>query len=217
MLLASGNGSGRDQFVDLDVQLWAWGALLALIVLMLAVDLIRHRDDHEPSQREALKESLIWVSFGLAFAGVVAAAFGSKAFTEYLSGYVIEKSLSVDNVFVWAMLFTTMAVPLRYQHRVLFWGIFGALAMRAAFIFVGSALISAFWWVLLVFGALLIVTGLKVLRHRNDEGEEGRTTGVGLLARFLPVSDEYDGRRFLTRVDGRPAATPLLAALVVIE
>src|ERR1700709_2533655 len=121
------SGSGRDNFVDLDVPLWSWGALLALLGLMLAVDLVRHRDDHEPSQGEALKESLIWVSFGLAFAGVIAATFGSKAFTEYLSGYVIEKSLSVDNVFVWAMLFTTMAVPLKYQHRVLFWGIFGAL------------------------------------------------------------------------------------------
>ena len=214
-LVASSNG--RDDFVDLDVPLWSWAALLALIGLMLAVDLFRHRDDHAPRQGEALKESLVWVSFGLAFAGLIAATFGSKAFTEYLSGYVIEKSLSVDNVFVWAMLFATMAVPLKYQHRVLFWGIFGALAMRAVFIFVGSALIAAFWWVLLVFGALLIFTGGKVLRHRNDEGSEGKASGVELLKRFLPVSDEYDGHKFLTTVNGKRAATPLLAALVVIE
>ncbi len=215
MRISSSNG--RDSFVDLDVPLWAWGALLATIALMLAVDLFRHRDDHEPSPKEALKESLIWVGFGLAFAGVIAIAFGSKAFTEYLSGYVIEKSLSVDNVFVWALLFTTMAVPLKYQHRVLFWGIFGALAMRAIFIFVGSALISAFWWVLLIFGALLIVTGIRILRHRNEEGEEGKTTGVGLLKKFMPVSEVYDGHKFVTRIDGKKFATPLLAALVVVE
>ncbi len=211
------SSKGRDSFVDLDVPLWAWGALLATIAVMLAVDLFRHRDDHEPSPKEALKESLIWVTFGLAFAGIIAIAFGSKAFTEYLSGYVIEKSLSVDNVFVWALLFTTMAVPLKYQHRVLFWGIFGALAMRAIFIFVGSALISAFWWVLLIFGALLIVTGIRILRHRNEEGEEGKTTGVGLLKKFMPVSEVYDGHKFVTRIDGKKFATPLLAALVVVE
>ncbi|HQV58091.1 MAG TPA: hypothetical protein PKV27_08770, partial [Ilumatobacteraceae bacterium] len=165
-------------FVDLDVPTWAWFALLGVIVVMLAIDLFRHRDDHEPSQREALKETLIWVACGLAFAGIVAAAFGSKAFTEYLSGYVIEKSLSVDNVFVWAMLFSTFAIPIKYQHRVLFWGIFGALALRAIFIFAGTALIARFWWVLLIFGVLLIGTGLKILKHRNDEGGEGSTAGL---------------------------------------
>jgi len=207
----------RDQFVDLDVPAWAWVALAATIGLMLAVDLFRHRDDHEPTPREALTESLIWVAFGLAFAGAIAIGFGGKATTEYLSGYVIEKSLSVDNVFVWAMLFATFKIPLRFQHRVLFWGIFGALALRGLFIWAGTALIAKFWWVLLLFGALLIVTGLKILRHRNDEGEKEHTAGVGLLRRIMPVSDELDGHKFLTRVNGKRAATPLLAALVVVE
>ena len=207
----------RDQFVDLDVPAWAWLALAATIGLMLAVDLFRHRDDHEPTPREVLTETLIWVSFGVAFAGVIALAFGGKATTEYLSGYVIEKSLSVDNVFVWAMLFATFAIPLKYQHRVLFWGIFGALFLRGIFIWAGTALISKFWWVLLVFGALLIVTGLKILRHRNDEGEQEHTAGITLLKKIMPVSDEFDGHKFLTRVNGKRAATPLLAALVVVE
>jgi tellurite resistance protein TerC len=214
---ASTRSGSRDNFVDLGVPLWAWFALLGVIALMLAVDLFRHRDDHEPTPKEALKESLIWVACGLSFAVIIAIAFGSKAFTEYLSGYVIEKSLSVDNVFVWAMLFATFSIPLKYQHRVLFWGIFGALALRAAFIFAGTALIAKFWWVLLVFGALLIVTGLKILRHRNDEGHGPSTRSVGLLKRFMPVTEEFDGHKFITRLNGKRAATPLLAALVVVE
>lgn len=217
MLFPQAAAKDDSQFVNLDVPPWAWLALLGVIVLMLAIDLFRHRDDHEPSQREALKETMIWVACGLAFAGIVAAAFGSKAFTEYLSGYVIEKSLSVDNVFVWAMLFGTFAIPIKYQHRVLFWGIFGALALRAIFIFAGTALIAKFWWVLLIFGALLIFTGLKILKHRNDEGNEGSTAGVGLLKRIMPVTDQFDGHKFVTRINGKRAATPLLAALVVVE
>jgi len=185
--------------------------------VMLGIDLYRHRDDHEPSQKEALIESAIWVSFGLAFGGVIALAFGGQATTEYLSGYVIEKSLSVDNVFVWAMLFATFKIPLKYQHRVLFWGIFGALLLRGIFIWAGTALIAKFWWVLLVFGALLIVTGLKILRHRNDEGEKEHTAGIRLLKKVMPVSDELDGHKFFTKVNAKRAATPLFAALVVVE
>jgi tellurite resistance protein TerC len=184
---------------------------------MLAVDLVRHRDDHEPTMREALGESIVWVLCGLAFAGVIALAFGGGAFGEYISGYLIEKSLSVDNVFVWAMLFSSMAIPLKYQHRVLFWGIFGALALRAMFIFAGTALITRFWWLLLVFGGFLVYTGVKIIRHRADEDAEQATRGLGLLRRVMPVSDQLDGHRFLTRVNGRRAATPLLAALVVVE
>jgi len=115
------------------------------------------------------------------------------------------------------MLFTTLAIPLKYQHRVLFWGIFGALALRAGFIVLGSALIGRFWWVLLVFGVFLVYTGTKIIRHRDDEGEEQATRGLGLLRRVLPVSDELDSQHFLTRIGGRRAATPLLAALVVVE
>ncbi len=209
--------ASRDSFVNLDVPLWAWLALLAAIAVMLAVDLWRHRVPHPPSTREALTETLIWVACGLAFAGIVAATFGRAAFGEYISGYLIEKSLSIDNVFVWALLFTTMAIPVKYQHRVLFWGIFGALVFRAIFIVLGTALISKFWWLLLVFGLFLVYTGLKIIRHRADEGHDESARGLGLLRRVMPVSEQLDGQRFFTRIDGRRAATPLLAALVVVE
>ncbi len=215
MLLAA--GSDRSSFVDLDVPPWAWLALLAVIVVMLAIDLYRHREAHAPTTREALVESIVWVSCGLAFSVVVAVAFGGAAFGEYISGYLIEKSLSVDNVFVWSMLFSTLAIPVKYQHRVLFWGIFGALVMRAAFIFVGTALIARFWWLLLVFGVFLVFTGIKILRHRADEGEAESTRGLGLLRRVIPVSNELDGQKFFTRLNGRLIATPLLAALFVVE
>src|SRR5207342_2343626 len=132
-------------------------------------------------------ESAIWVMCGLAFSVVIFVTYGSAAFGEYISGYLIEKSLSVDNVFVWSMLFSTLAIPLKYQHRVLFWGIFGALTLRAMFIWLGSALITSFWWVLLVFGVFLIATGVKVIRHRADEGRDEATRGIGLLRRFMPV------------------------------
>ncbi len=204
-------------FVDLDVPGWAWLGLIALIILLLAIDLYRHRAAHAPTAREAVLESAAWVACGLAFSIVIAVAFGGDAFGEYISGYLIEKSLSVDNVFVWSMLFATLSIPVKYQHRVLFWGIFGALLFRAIFIFLGTALIGRFWWVLMVFGVFLVFTGLKIIRHRADEGGSEATRGLGILRKVLPVSEEFDGQRFLTRIDGRMVATPLLAALFVVE
>jgi tellurite resistance protein TerC len=217
MLLASTGSDRSENFVDLDVTAAAWIVLLVLIVVMLGIDLYRHREAHAPTTREALVESSIWIACGLAFGGAIAVFYGADAFGEYISGYLIEKSLSVDNVFVWALLFTTLAIPVKYQHRVLFWGIFGALAMRAIFIFAGAALISRFWWLLLVFGVFLVYTGIKVLRHRADEGQHQATRGLGLLRKVMPVSEELDGQHFFTRINGRRAATPLFAALVVIE
>ncbi len=215
MLLAAATPSS--QFVDLSVPGAAWIALLGAIVLLLAIDLYRHREAHAPSTREAAIESAIWVACGLSFAAIIAVTFGADAFGEYISGYLIEKSLSVDNVFVWSMLFATLSIPVKYQHRVLFWGIFGALTLRALFIFLGTALIGRFWWVLLVFGVFLIYTGAKIIRHRADEGEGEATRGLGLLRRVMPISNQFDGQRFITRIDGRLAATPLLAALFVVE
>lgn len=214
MLLAA-TGAATN-FVDIDVPGWAWVALGAVIVALLTADLARHRDDHEPSPREALIESGVWILCGLSFAGAVGLAFGSAAFGEYISGYVIEKSLSVDNVFVWSMLFSTLAIPLRYQHRVLFWGIFGALTLRGLFITVGSALISRFAWVLVLFGAFLIYTGFKVIKHRDDEGHSAEG-GLRLVRRFMPTTKEFVGHRFFTKVNGKRLATPLFAALVVVE
>ena len=209
--------SARSNFADLDVPVWAWVGLAALLLVLLAIDLIRHREDHEPTPREAALETLVWISIGVSFSLVVAIGFGSQAFSEYISGYLIEKSLSVDNVFVWAILFSAMAIPLKFQHRVLFWGIFGALALRLVFILVGSALISAFWWLLIVFGVFLVYTGVKILRHRADEGNDAKTTGLSALKRIMPVSDEFDGHKFFTKANAKRAATPLFAALVVVE
>ena len=216
-MLAAASTDTAANFVDIDVSATAWVGLIVAIVAMLGVDLYRHRHAHEPSPREALIESAAWVACAVAFAGIVAWSFGGDALGEYLSGYLIEKSLSVDNVFVWSMLFSTLAIPLQYQHRVLFWGIFGALAMRAIFIFLGSALITRFWWLLVVFGVFLIFTGAKVIRHRDDEGHKEATRGLGILRRFMPVSDKLDGQNFFTRINGRRAATPLLAALFLVE
>ena len=212
--------SSRDNFVDLDVSTGWWIGLAVTILIMLAIDLYRHRDDHEPTPREATLETLGWISIGLLFSVVVFFGFGDDggaAWGEYISGYLIEKSLSIDNVFVWAILFSTMKIPLKYQHRVLFWGIFGALVLRLVFILVGSALIARFFWLLVVFGAFLVFTGFKIVRHREDEGENTSTMGLGLLKRFMPVTEELDGHKFFTLQNGKRAATPLFAALVVIE
>lgn len=215
MLLAA--EADRSTFVDLDVPLGAWIGLLVVILALLAIDLYRHRDAHAPSPKEALTESIIWVMCGLTFAVVIAIVFGGDAFGEYISGYLIEKSLSVDNVFVWSMLFATLSIPLRYQHRVLFWGIFGALTLRAVFILLGTALIGRFWWILLVFGVFLVYTGAKIIRHRANEGQSEATRGLVLLRKIMPVTDQLDGQKFFTKLNGRRAATPLLAALFVVE
>ncbi len=216
-MLTAASTSASESFVDIDVPPGAWVALLATIGVMLTIDLVIHRGHKEPTPRRALVESLVWVACGLSFAGVLALTAGRAASGEYLAGYLIEKSLSVDNVFVWAVLFSTFAIPLRYQHRVLFWGVFGALVLRAIFIFAGVALIAQFWWLLVVFGVFLIYTGVKVVRHRADEGTHGHERAVRLLRRFMPVSEQLDGHRFFTRVNARRVATPLLAALVAIE
>jgi len=209
--------SSRDNFVDIDVPPWAWVVLLVSIFLLLALDLWRHRHAHEPSFREAGLESIFWVVCSLIFGVFMFAQFGGAAGGEYLGVYLTEKSLSVDNVFVWALLFSTMSIPLKYQHRVLFWGIFGALTLRAVFILIGSELVARFSIVLVFFGVFLIITGIRIIQHDDDEGEEASTAGLALLRRFMPVTDELDGQKFFTRFDGRRAATPLFAALVVVE
>lgn len=209
--------SSRDNFVDLDITPTAWGVLAGVILLLLAVDLYRHRDAHEPSPREATIETIVWISFGLLSTLVIAWVYGGDAFGEYISGYLIEKSLSIDNVFVWSILFSTMSIPLKYQHRVLFWGVFGALVLRFFFILIGASLISRFAWLLVFFGLFLVYSGIKIIRHRDDEGENTSTAGIGLLKKFMPVSDQLDGDKFFTTINAKRAATPLFAALVVVE
>jgi len=216
-MIFAADSSNSENFVDLTVGAGSWIGLGIVLAVLLAVDLFRHRQAHEPTPGEALRESLFWVACGLAFSVYVFVAFGGAAFGEYLSGYLIEKALSVDNVFVWSMLFTSLSIPIRYQHRVLFLGIFGALVLRAVFILAGSRLLEQFEILLFVFGAFLIYTGFKIIRHREDEGDVSATRGLGLLEKFVPVSKEFDGQKFFTRVNGQRVATPLLAALVVVE
>ncbi len=209
--------SAKDNFVDIDVAPWAWAVLLVSVVALLALDLWRHRKAHAPTFREAGLESIFWVFCSIVFGIFMLWQYGGTAGGEYFGVYLTEKSLSIDNVFVWALLFSSMKVPLKYQHRVLFWGIFGALVMRAAFILVGSELVKRFSGILVFFGIFLIYTGIKIMRHKESEDDEASTMGLNLLKRFMPVSNELDGQNFFTQIDGRRAATPLLAALVVVE
>jgi tellurite resistance protein TerC len=215
MMLAA--ESSVTDFVDIDTPTWSWAILIVSVVALLALDLWRHREAHAPTFREAALESTFWVVCAMGFAAYVFADFGARAAGEYLGVYLTEKSLSVDNVFVWALIFSSMGIPVRFQHRVLFWGIFGALTLRAGFILIGAQLVERFEGLLVVFGLFLIYTGLKIVRHRSEEGQETSTAGLGLLRRFMPVSEELDGQRFITRINGARAATPLLAALVVVE
>ena len=201
----------------MDVPLWAWAAVLAVILVMLAVDLLAHRTAHVVSVKEAAVWTAVWVSLGLAFGGVVWWAYGAEAGGEYYAGYLIEKSLAVDNVFVFALIFTYFAVPREYQHRVLFYGVLGALVFRALFIAGGVVLIENFAWVLYVFGAFLVVTGWRMFRHRNDEMDPGRNPVLRLVRRWVPSTEEYHGQRFWVRRAGRWVATPLFAVLVLVE
>ncbi|MGI9616265.1 MAG: TerC family protein [Acidimicrobiales bacterium] len=216
-LIVGTESSSSENFVQLDVGAGAWTALIVTILVLLGIDLYRHREAHVPSTREALLESAAWVACGLGFSVVIFFSYGSGAFGEYLSGYLTEKALSVDNVFVWSLLFTSLAIPVALQHRVLFWGIFGALALRAVFIFAGAALLEQFEILLVFFGAFLVYTGIRMIRHREDEGEGESLAGMKLLERVMPVSRELDGQKFFTKINGKRAATPLLAALVVVE
>ena len=201
----------------MDVSIVIWIALLIGILAMLLVDLLLHRDAHVISVREAAIWSAIWVAIGLAVGGAIWAFYGSEFGLQYFAGYVIEKSLAVDNVFVWAVIFAYFAVPRQYQHRVLFYGVVGALVFRAIFIALGSVLIASFAWILYVFGAFLILTGIKMLRQRNEHIDPSKSKTLRLFRRFVPTTDEYDGQKFLTRRNGVLMATPLLAVVVVVE
>ena len=199
------------------VPFWAWAAVLGVILAMLAVDLVAHRKAHVVGVREALAWSGVWVALGLAFGGVIWWVWGAEFAGQYFAGYVIEKSLAVDNVFVFAIIFGYFAVPREYQHRVLFYGVIGALVFRAVFIVAGSVLIASFAWVLYVFGAFLVLSGIRMAMHRNDNMDPGRNVVLRLFRRTVPSTDTMHGPRFVVRQAGRWVATPLLAVLVLIE
>lgn len=201
----------------MDVPLWSWFAVVGVIVAMLALDLFLHRDAHVISVREAGLWSAIWVGFGVAFGAVVWWSYGAELGQQYFAGYLIEKSLAVDNVFVWAIIFSFFAVPREYQHRVLFYGVLGALVFRAVFIAGGSALIASFSWILYLFAAFLLVTGARMLLQRDSHIDPASSRTLRLFRRVVPMIEEYRGQRFWIRRHGVVVATPLLAVLVLVE
>ncbi len=197
---------------------WLWLGFNAFVLAMLAIDLgIFHRKSHTVGFKEALGWTAAWITLALCFnAGVWYFAGGPKAL-EFLTGYVIEYSLSADNVFVFAMLFSYFAVPAHYQHKVLFWGILGALVMRLGMILLGTALIAKFAWIIYVFGAFLIFTGIKMLLKSDEEIHPERNPLVRLFKRFMPVTPEFRGDRFFVRENGVLLATPLFVVLLMVE
>ena len=205
-------------YADFDVAGWVWPAFFALITTLLLADLlILHRDAHVVTAKAAALEVAVWVSIGLSFGLVVWAAWGSQAAGEYYSGYLIEQSLSVDNVFVWAVILSYFAVPREYQFRVLFWGVFGAVILRFAFIYAGVALLAQFEWMLFVFGGFLVFTAVRLFRHQDEEIHPENNPVLKAVRRVVPSTSEYHGQKMFARVDARLLATPLFAVLVVIE
>ena len=199
-----------------DVSLGLWAGTLGAILVMLSIDLFANRTAHVVSLREAAMWSSIWVACGVAFGIYLWIEFGSDIGAQYFAGYVIEKSLAVDNVFVWAVILSYFAVPREFQHRVLFLGIVLALVLRAGFIAVGAVLIANFQWILYVFGAFLVYTGIQMARHRNDHSDPSDSAVVRFMRRLIPVTDHYDGQHFFTKVNGVRAATPLMLVFVLI-
>lgn len=215
---ATAKTGGRD-FASFDVPVWAWPALIGTIVVLLVVDLrLVHRTAHVITMREAAIESAVWISLGLAFGVVLLVWQGGQAGGEYYAGFIIEKSLSIDNVFVWAVIFSFFGVPREYQFRVLFWGIFGALVLRGVFIFAGVELIARFEWILYVFGVFLIYTAWKIARHDESEAVDyNASIAMRMVKRVVKTTPSYDGQKLFTRVYGKRFATPLFAVLVLIE
>jgi tellurite resistance protein TerC len=202
----------------MDSQVFLWVVFNVFVLGILAVDLlVLHRKAHTVSLREALAWSCVWVSLALAFGvGIYFFQGGEKAL-EFLTGYLIEWSLSVDNLFVFLVIFSYFSVPPIYQHRVLFWGILGALVLRALFIATGTALLANFHWMIYVFGAFLIFTGIKLLFVGEEKIEPEKNPAVRLVRRFIKITPEYQGQRFFVRKDGKLWATPLFLVLVVVE
>ncbi len=196
---------------------WAWAALTVGILAMLAVDLLLHRDNHEIGFREAATWSVVWILLGLGFGALLWLWQGGEVAATYYAGYLIEKALSVDNVFIFAMIFAAFAVPPAYQHKVLFWGVVGALAFRVVFIFAGATLLEALSWTAFGLGALLLYTAWKMAFAHSTEVDPERNLLVRLLRRLVPTTPTYEGGRFFVRRDGRRTATLLFVALVAIE
>lgn len=197
---------------------WMWVGFLTFVLAMLALDLgVFHRSAHRVSVKEAAIWSAVWIGLALAFNGLLWKAFGSQKGLEFLTGYLIEKALSVDNIFVFVLIFGAFSVPEQFQHRVLFWGILGALVMRAIFVGLGAALLAKFHWVLYLFGGFLLITGVKMLIFRNTEFDPRTNPVFRLFRKLVPAVETYHGPAFTVIQDGKRYATPLLLVLVAVE
>ncbi len=203
--------------LNLDVPLWAWGAFATVIVVMLLVDLLGHRGAHVIGFREAGIWSAVWVAIALVFGGIIFAVYGVDAGTAYTTAWLLEKSLSVDNLFVFALIFGYFKVPREYQHRVLFFGVFGALVFRGIFLGLGVAIVERFTAVLFVFGAILLWSAWKMLKDDDEEMDPSQNFGVRLLRKIIPLKDEYHGQKFFIKEAGKRFGTPLLAVVAAIE
>ncbi|WP_407334868.1 TerC family protein [Dietzia kunjamensis] len=197
--------------------LWLWLAVIAFIVVMLAIDLVAHRKAHVIGVREAAVWSAVWIALGVGFGAIVWAVWGADLGQQYFAGYLIEKSLAVDNVFVWAIIFAHFAVPAQFQHRVLFLGVLGALVFRGIFIAGGALLIQNFSWILYIFAAFLLYTGFRMIRERDEHLNPDQSRILAVFRRLVPMTDTFHGQRLLVRKGGLIMATPLLAVLVLVE
>lgn len=198
--------------------IWLWVGFNAFVLVMLALDLgVFHKKSHVVSFRESITWTMVWIVLALLFNGGIWHFAGQEKAIEFFTGYVIEKSLSVDNIFVFALLFGYFAVPAQYQHKVLFWGILGALVMRAVMIGVGAVLISKFAWIIYIFGAFLILTGLKMIFKKEEEIHPERNPVVRWFTRLIPVASNFSGDKFFIRQNGALFATPLLVVLICVE
>lgn len=204
--------------MNFSAPLWLWIGFNAFVLVMLALDLgVFHRASHAVSLKEALGWSGVWIGLALLFNAGLYIWRGPEPAVQFLTGYLIEKSLSVDNIFVFVLLFSAFGVPAAYQHRVLFWGVLGALVMRGILIAVGAVLLEDFHWILYVFGAFLIVTGIRMAMHKETEVHPERNPMLRFVRRFVPVTAGYEGGRFFVRRAGQVLVTPLLLVLLVVE
>lgn len=195
-----------------------WIGFTLFVLLMLALDLgVFHRKAHEVKFKEALTWSIVWIGLALIFNLFIYTRYGPQKGLEFLTGYVVEKTLSVDNIFIFVVLFSSFAVPVAYQHRVLFWGILGALIMRAIFIALGAALLSRFHWVIFIFGGLLILTGIKLLINRDKETHPEKNLIFRAFQKAIPTVSEYHGSKFFIQQGGKWFATPLFLVLIAVE
>jgi tellurite resistance protein TerC len=212
----------------MEESIWLWIGFNLFVLAMLALDLgVFHRKSHTVSAKEALTWSIVWITLSLAFNAVIyffwhrmvpgSSYTNQEAALAFLTGYLIEKSLSVDNIFVFILIFSFFAVPGKYQHRVLFWGILGALLMRGALIAVGAALLERFHWIIYVFGAFLIFTGIRMAFSQNENVEPDKNPVVKFFRRFMPVTENFEEDKFFVRRAGRLMATPLFLILLVVE